>query len=210
MLRGQETQQAVQERRPDAVQLRARRSPRLIALGVLFVVLGGLAAGALYSMGNDEESSVVMAHDVVRGQVLTEDDLAIITVPAGLGVERLDAADMSSLIGQTARTDLPAGSFPSARHLGTDPIPDGHSLVGLRLGPGRMPGTNLPPGTPVQLVSLAEEDTAVHDAVVAEAPILTDDGSGFVLDVVVSDDIAHAVARLSAAQLLAMIAVGEG
>lgn len=177
---------------------------------MLFVVLGGLAAGALYSMGNDEESAVVMSHDVVRGQTLTEDDLAIITVPAGLGVERLDAEELSSLVGQTARTDLPAGSFPAARHLGADPIPDGHSLVGLRLGPGRMPGTNLPPGTPVQLVSLAEEDTAVHDAVVAEAPVLTDDGSGFVLDVVVSDDVAHEVARLSAAQLLAMIAVGDG
>lgn len=197
-------------RRPEGVRLRARRSPRLVALGVLLVVLGGLGAAALYSMSSDEEAAVVMATDVIRGQQLTEADVTIINVPAGLPVERSAGDLIDTIVGQTALRDLPAGAFPLPRHLGEEPIPPGHSLVGLQLGPGRMPGTELPPGTPVQLVSLVEGDDTAHDAVVAESPVLTDDGTGFVIDVVVADEASHVVARLSATQQLALVAVGEG
>lgn len=197
-------------RRPDGVRLRARRSPRLIALGVLLVVLGGLGAAALHSMTTDEEAAVVMLNDVIRGQQVTEADVAVINVPAGLAIERTAGETIDSIVGQTALRDLPAGAFPLSRHLGEEPIPPGHSLVGLQLGPGRMPGTELPPGTAVQLVSLVEGDDTVHDAVVAESPVLTDDGSGFVIDVVVADEASHFVARLSATQQLALIAVGDG
>lgn len=196
--------------RPEGVQLRPRRSPRLVALGVLFVVLGALGAAALYSASVDQRTAVVMAEDVVRGQQLTAEDLSIVSVPAGFQVDVTDGDSLAQLVGRTARTDLPAGSFPTARHLGDEPIPPRHSLVGLQLGPGRMPGSELVPGTAVQLVSLAEGDEAVTDAVVAEAPVLTDDGTGFVLDVVVPEEAAHAVARLAATQQLALIAVGEG
>lgn len=197
-------------RRPEAVQLRARRSPRLVALGILLVVLGGLGAAALHSMSTDEELAVVMTTDVIRGQQLTQADVTVINVPAGLPVERTGGDAVDSVIGQTALRDLPAGAFPLPRHLGEEPIPAGHSLIGLQLGPGRMPGTELPPGTAVQLVSLVEGDDTAHDAVVAESPVLTDDGSGFVIDVIVADEAAHFVARLSATQQLALIAVGEG
>lgn len=189
--------------------MRPRRSPRLAALGVLCVVLGGLGAAALYSMSVDEESAVVMVSDVVRGQQITDADVTVISVPAGLPGERTGAELIGGIVGQTALTDLPAGAFPAARHLGERPIPDGHSLVGLQLGPGRMPGAPLPPGTQVQLVSLVEGDESVTDAVVAQAPLLTDDGSGFVIDVVVADEAAHPIARLAASQQLALIAVGE-
>ena len=40
-------------RRPAGVQLRARRSPKLIALGVLAVALGALGAAALFTSNND-------------------------------------------------------------------------------------------------------------------------------------------------------------
>lgn len=196
-------------RRPEGVRLRARRSPRLVALGLLLVVLGGLGAAALYSMSIDEEAAVVMTTDVIRGQQVTEADVAVINVPAGLPVERSAGDLIDTMIGQTALRDLPAGAFPLPRHLGEEPIPPGHSLVGLQLGPGRMPGTELPPGTAVQLVSLVEGDDTAHDAVVAESPVLTDDGTGFVVDVIVADEASHFVARLSATQQLALIAVGE-
>ena len=45
--------------RPEAVQLRARRSPRVVALGILCMVLGALGAAALYTSVSDN-SSVVM------------------------------------------------------------------------------------------------------------------------------------------------------
>ncbi|MEO7588148.1 MAG: SAF domain-containing protein [Arachnia sp.] len=196
--------------RPDAVQLRARRSPRLIALGILSAVLGALGAAALYSMNTDNTDVVVMARDVTRGDEVQASDLSVVSVPAGLRVESSAAHEREAMIGQTARSDLPAGSFPVARHLGQDPIPEGHSLVGIRLAPGRLPTSELPPGSLVQLISLAEGDDRVVDAVVASSPVMLDDGSGHLLDVTVADAGAHAVATLAANDLLVLIAVGDG
>lgn len=201
----EETHAAPSER----VQLRPRRSPRLVALGVLFVVLGALGAAALYTASVDRQSVVAMARDVVRGQEISAEDLLVVSVPTGMQLEVTDGELMPDLIGRTALSDLPAGAFPAPRHLGEQPIPAGHGLVGLQLGPGRMPGTQLVPGARVQLVSLAEGDEAVTDAVVAAAPTITDDGTGFVIDVIVADATAHTIARLSATQQLALIAVGE-
>ena len=195
--------------RPDGVQLRARRSPRLIAVGVLCVVLSALGAAALYNSTVNHASAVVMTRDLMRGDTIQPEDLGIVSVPQDLRVDFVTSEEMASLVGQTARTDLPAGAFPSARLLGEEPIPEGHSLVGLRLGPGRMPSAPLPPGTAVQLVSLAEGDTSVTDATVSSAPLLLDDGTGYTLDVLVPDERAHSVAVLAAADQLALIAVGK-
>lgn len=189
--------------------LRARRSPRMVALGVLCVTLGGLGAGMLYVAGNDQHAVVAMARDVVRGQRIVAEDLSVVSVPGHLQVEALGPDSLQGLVGQTALSDLPAGAFPSARHLGEAPIPAGSSLVGLQLRAGRMPGTALDPGSRVRLVSLAEGDRTALDAVVAAAPLLTDDGTGFVVDVLVPGDVAEAVARLSAADQLALISLGE-
>ena len=196
--------------RPDAVQLRARRSPRLIALGVLAVTLGGLGATALYTMNTDNRSVVVMARDVVRGDEIQTSDLAVISVPRGLQVDTSGAEEMDQLLGRTARSDLPAGSFPVPRRVGEDPIPPGHSLVGIRLTSGRLPTAALPPGTRIQLISLAEGDDRVVDAVVAASPRALEDGSGQLLDVTVPEAFAPVVATLAATDQLVLIAVGEG
>lgn len=195
--------------RPDAVQLRARRSPRLIALGVLAVTMGGLGATALYTMNTDNESVVVMARDVVRGDEIRATDLAVVSIPGALQVDTSGADEMDQLLGHRARSDLPAGSFPLSRHVGEDPIPAGNSLVGIRLTTGRLPIAELPPGTRIQLISLVEGDDRVVDAVVAASPRILEDGSGHLLDVTVEKTFAHVVATLAATDQLVLIAVGE-
>ncbi len=194
--------------RPDAVHLRARRSPRLIALGVLAIVLGALGAAALYSLNTDLVQVVVATRDVVRGDVIEVTDLAVTDIPATLQVEASPARDLEAMIGQRALSDLPAGSFPLTRHLGEAPIPPGNSLIGIRLAAGRLPTAALPPGTRIQLISLAEGDETVVDALMASSPVLLDDGSGHLLDVTVPDDVAAAVASLAATDQLVLIAVG--
>lgn len=87
--------------RPEGVQLRARRSPRLIALGVLLVVLGGLAAAAVYSATADQRAVVAMAHDVTRGSVLHADDLSVAEVPGGFAVDALPAERIEESSGST-------------------------------------------------------------------------------------------------------------
>ena len=196
--------------RPDAVHLRARRSPRLIALGVLAIVLGALGAAALYSMNTTVTSVIVVARDVVRGDVIEADDLATTDVPGSLQVDTLSSDRLHDVIGLSALSDLPAGSFPLQRHFGQEPIPRGHALVGLRLAAGRLPSSALPPGTRVQLIGLTEGDDTVVDALMASSPVLLDDGSGHLLDVTVANDVAAAVAALAATDQLALISVGDG
>ncbi|GAA4898694.1 hypothetical protein GCM10025789_15820 [Tessaracoccus lubricantis] len=196
--------------RPEAVQLRARRSPKLIALGLLLVTMGGIGAALLYTMNADQKSVVVMAADVLRGEVVAAEDLMVMEVPGALGVEAEGADVLQSLVGQRARMDLPQGAFPLARHVGDDPLPSGQSLVGLRLTLGKLPSTDLPPGTTVRLVGLVDGAESAVDAVLATRPQLLDDGVSYALDVQVADGEADAVARLSAADQVALVVTTEG
>ena len=193
--------------RPAAVQLRGRRSPRLIALGTLLVAVGGLGAAALYSMNADHRAVVVMAADVRRGDAIERDDLAVLEVPESLAVEALGAAELPGLVGRHSLTDLPQGAVPLARHVGEDPLPTGQALIGLRLPLGKLPTADMPPGTTVRLVGLLEGTEVAADAVVASSPVLLDDGASYSLDVRVADARADEVARLSAADLVAVVVV---
>lgn len=195
--------------RPDAVHLRARRSPRLIALGVLAVVLGALGAATLYSLNTNLINVVVVERDVMRGDTLDVADLTVAEVPASLQVDTTPAENLEKMLGQRALTDLPAGSFPLDRHVGEEPVPPGQSLVGIRLSAGRLPSASLPPGTRIQLISLAEDDDSVVDAVMASTPILLEDGSSQLLDVTVPHQTAAAIAKLAATDQLVLISVGD-
>ena len=195
--------------RPEAVQLRARRSPRLIAAGILSVVLGALGGAALYSITSDQADVVVMERDVVRGQTLQAADLAVVSMPSSSQVDMTRVSDMDALVGETALSDLPSGSFPVSHHVGEQTIPQDHSLVGIRLPEGRLPTAELKPGARVQLVSLVEGDDLVMEATVASAPMLAVDGAGQLLDVIVTSESAPGVAALAATDQLVLIAVGE-
>lgn len=195
--------------RPDAVQLRARRSPRLIALGVVLVVLGGLGSAALYGVGTDQHTAVVMRRDVGRGDAIEQADLAVVEVPRSLAVDTVPGDKLEGLLGGHALTDLPRGAFPLPHHIGDDPLPPGTSLVGLRLPLGRLPVSPLPPGTTLRLVALAEGSELLVDAVVASSPTPLDDGITFAFDVRVAVQQASEVARLSAAEQLAVVVVKE-
>ena len=196
--------------RPDAVHLRARRSPRLIALGVLAIVLGALGAATLYSLNTDLIDVVVVTRDVVRGDMIEVTDLAVAEIPASLQVDASPADELEEMTGQRALSDLPAGSFPLNRHVGEQSVPRGQSLIGIRLSAGRLPTGALPPGTRIQLISLAEDDESVVDALMASTPVLLDDGSGHLLDVTVDNDAAAAIAKLAAMDQLVLISVGDG
>lgn len=207
--------------RPAGVQLRARRSPRLIAIGVLIVVLGALGFAVLFSSSINERQVVTVAHAVARGETVSDDHLAVVTVPERLAVATLPASRRAELVGRTALSDLPIGSFPLVSHVGDDPLPDDQALLGLRLTHGQLPVSPLPGGTEVTLVPVpahadaataAETDPALREqsAVVAVAPILLEDASTFVLDVRIPQSEAARLAPWAARGELAVVVTGEG
>lgn len=196
--------------RPQAVTLRARRSPKLVAAGLLTVALGAIGAAALYTANNEEISVISLAKLVPRGQVVTADDLAVVQVPERFAVDTHPAEELDAFVGRTALVDLPEGTFPVAAHVGEDPLPDGQALVGLRLAHGQLPVSAMPTGTAVELVDLSEEPgDGVLAGVVAVAPEMLDDGASYTLDVRVDAASAQRVARLAALGELALVVVGE-
>lgn len=204
---GSETRPSLADR-PDSGQLRARRSPRMVALGILCVVLGALGGGALYASTSDNASVVMMTRDVTRGQAITAQDLAAVNLPGPVVNGAIPAEHLDDFVGATALSDLPSGAFPAHRHLGERPLPEGHSLVGLRLEAGRIPGTTLAPGTQVRLVGLGENESITH-ATVATVPVRGEHDSYYLLDVVVAQGDAPLVAALAAGDELALVAEGD-
>jgi hypothetical protein len=192
--------------RPDAVQLRARRNPRLMAAGVLLVVLGALGAGALYASASHHRQAVATTHDVSRGAELRREDLTVVEVPADYD-NGIPPQELGTLVGQRTLVDLPAGSFPHAHHVGHPPITPGKSLVGLKLGPGRLPASNLTPGQQVRLITLTETPIVI-EATLVTAPVRLDDGYTWVLDVLVAEREAADAASHAAQDQLALIALG--
>lgn len=182
-----------------------RRNPRLVALGLLLVAVGGLGAATLYNTIHEHRPAVVMARDVLRGQHIQPEDLKVAEAPPGM-TEYIPSAELDSLIGQTARFDLPAEAFPAHRLLGTPAVSEGSAVIGLALGPGRLPNSELVPGQSVQLVNLTDGSVVVT-AMVMTAPRPLEDGSAQVLDVVLPSDQAAGVALLSAQEQLALYLV---
>lgn len=204
-----------------------------MAAGILVIVLGALGSAALYSSANEQHSVVSVTQPVARGTEVTSDHLGVVQVPAGFPVDTLPAEELDHLVGRTALTDLPAGSFPLAVHVGDDPLPEGQALVGFRMHHGQLPMSPMPAGTTIQLVDLSgtespaesattddapDEDastivapgaSAVLRAVVAVAPVMLDDGASFALDVLVPVEHADRVAQLAAAGELAVVVVKE-
>lgn len=188
---------------------RPRRDLRLIAIGVLAVCLSGLGAVWLYSSATDAASVVTVLRTVHRGQPITEADVGLVSVPTVPGLETVPAERLGAVIGQSAHTDLVAGSLLSPRSFGPPVVSAGMAQLGLRLSPGRVPSTALPPGTPVLLVAVARDGGEPPNApsvlaTVASLGTEQPDGSTL-LDVDVPQEHAERVARLAASDQLVVV-----
>lgn len=203
-----ETAQAAQPPR-----LRPRRNLRLVAIGVLAVALGGLGAAVLYSSVADSHSVVTIKRTVYRDQPITADDLGLVSLSTGPGLETVPAEQLSEVVGQTALVDLVEGSLLSPRGFGAAAVEPGSVRLGLRLAPGRLPVSELPPGTAVLLVAVAPDgstpaNAASYQGRIASAAVQLADGAT-VVDVAVVESTAEQVARLAASDQLVVVRQAE-
>ncbi|MFG2405357.1 SAF domain-containing protein [Streptomyces brevispora] len=131
-----------------------RRRPALIGLSVALIAAGGLA-GAYTVLSSGERTPVLMvAKQVPYGAVVTERDLAVVSVGLDPALKPVAAADKDEIIGKRAATDLLAGSLMTGGSVTDKPLLDeNQQLVGLRLKPGQLPSTPLSPGRSVLVVS---------------------------------------------------------
>lgn len=192
-----------------ATHLRPRRSPRLVAAGLLLACLGGLGGAMAYQQASHANQVVVMQRAVPRGELVSTADLAVVTIGPAPGVHTVGAEQLPSLVGKQALVDLPAGSLVGADAVGDARLPEGSSQLGLKLAAGRVPVEQMPAGTPVQLVEVTsdkqESSALLVEASIITAPRLLPDGSSQVLDVAVPEAQAQRVADLAARDLLVVV-----
>lgn len=190
-------------------RVRARRNLRLVAIGVLAICVGGLGAAWLYSSLSGAQSVVMVTRTVYRDQVITDADLGVVALPSAPGIETVPGESLAAVVGQTALTDLVAGSVLSPRSFGAPAVEAGASRLGLRLAPGRLPASELPPGTPVLLVAVSRDTSepppgaSVVGRIASLATELPDGAT--LIDVSVPREQAERVARLAAADQLVVV-----
>lgn len=201
-------------KRTPAPALRARRSPRLIVLGLLCACLGGLGSAFVFQQLTDARQVVVVAHDVARGELVRAGDLGTVSVGAASGVSVVAADQLGSLIGRTALVDLDRGAILVPGNIGEPVIAVGRSRVGLRLPPGRVPG-GIAVGSPIVVASAPgpKDDASVEvtpvrvDAEVASLPTAQSDG-GLAFDIDVVEAASLQIATLAAAERLVVVSKG--
>lgn len=199
-----------------AGQLRVRRQPKWIAVGLLAMCLGGLGAAALYAEASRSLDVLVVTRDVGRGEVIQQGDLRVARVGDLTGVSAVEATDLNALTGQRALIDLRENALLPSGGVGDAALEPGGSQLGLKLAPGRVPNADLPQGTTVLLVPLADprladtgesgnENTGPVRASVLTPPRTGPDGVAILLDVRVDSARAPEMAALAAVDRIALV-----
>ncbi|MBO0813223.1 MAG: hypothetical protein J2P23_14430 [Microlunatus sp.] len=140
---------------PAAVQIRSRRNPKWVALGVVAICLGAIASFFLYSQLTESHQVVALRRTVDRGASIAAQDLVTVRVGDTGGIDTVPAAELDSLVGKVAAFDLVQGSLLPVNAV-TDTLPPdrGKAIIGIRVDTGRAPSGFLATGSPVRLVVL--------------------------------------------------------
>jgi len=204
---------------------RPRRSPKLIAIGILCACLGGLGAAFAWTSVTTAHPVIVAQRAVAKGDVIKPGDFGLADVAVTAGVATLPASDLPGMIGERALIDLPQGSLVGPAAVGALKVPAGESVVGLSVSAGRAPVNTLPYGAEVTLLRVVsatqgqtqgdnenENESApippwtVQARVVATS-VTNPDGTVLV-DVALPHDDALIAAMLSAQGELALVRMG--
>jgi len=187
---------------------RVRRSPLMVASGIIMIVTGSLISAGIYMNLNNTQTVIAVVAEVERGQQITRAALATVQVGFDPMLKPVPASELDSIIGQYATKDLVVGTFLTHQSYGERVSPaSGESEVGVALTAGEYPDDGLQPGNKVKLITIPEVGnpelpTGGIDGTIAT---VTTSGSSLIVCVIVNDNDAPKVAALSAANRLALI-----
>lgn len=138
-----------------------------LALIAALVTLGSaLAFAVLWMNAGDRKPVLVVARDVVGGQVITDDDLSVVRVAADPGVDPIPSSQRGEVVGREAATDLVAGTVLVAGHLGDDEgLEPGTAVIAVPVPTVELPSPDLRPGDRVLLIVTPPAGAPGTDAV---------------------------------------------
>ncbi|MGK4593951.1 SAF domain-containing protein [Amycolatopsis sp. w19] len=201
---------------------RVPRRRRWWLLGVAVVLAAVVAFGnyALIAGQDDRVDVLVLTREVGWGQTIVEGDVGVAKAVPDQPLAFIPVGDKARVVGQVARSILPAGTVLAPGQLSGQPIPGpGERLVGLPVRPGHLPARGLSAGDLVQVTPIA----ASSGPDVGQAPANTsgpfrarvlgvgppDSAGAVTVDVVVGTDAAHAATSASAGQVV-VVQLGPG
>jgi len=133
-----------------------RRSPALVSLGVVLVVLGALAGWRYVASVSGGAHAYIAVYQPVRmGDRITADDLQSVTISSARGLTPIPAADADRVIGQYAAVPLVPGTLlTDADLVASNRVGPAQALLGLDLSPMQRPNRSFAPGDTVMLVAV--------------------------------------------------------
>ncbi len=185
-----------------------RRRPILLAISVLFVVIGALIAAWLVTTIGNTSAVIGIRQDVPRGSVIQRDDLMVVDITPDPSLKTVAAGQLSAEVGKHATQDLSAGSVLTPAQVTDQTLPaTGDSLVGVSLSPAQLPSQPLQPGDNVRLVVTPRQQDDPPDQAprAVSATVVSSSHIGDQGQVVVN----VTVPQTSAAQLAAAAATGR-
>jgi hypothetical protein len=202
--------------------VRRRRKRGFLALAAALVVLFAVGTYAAFTYFSATHSAIAVAGPVGYGHQIVANDLVEVSVPNGGTLNTLDWSQRTSIVGQYAATPLQPGQLlPSGATVAKLTPPAGSSLVAVALKNGLLPAAELHVGDSVRVVAVATTASSTPTATAAASlPAAVtarvysisprDAGGTTVVDVVVADSSADAVARLSALGQAALVLQPRG
>jgi len=202
--------------------VRRQRKRGFLALAAALVVLFAVGTYAAFTYFSATHSAIAVAGPVGYGHQITASDLVEVSVPNGGTLNTLDWSQHTSVVGQYAATPLQPGQLlPGGATVAKLTPPPGFSLVAVALKNGLLPAAELHAGDSVRVVAVqttASSTPAATPAAALPAALPArvysisprDAGGTTVVDVVVADGSADAVARLSAAGQAALVLQPRG
>lgn len=197
-----------------------RRSPAMVSIGIVLVVLGALGAWRFVGVAaSGTHPYLAVFKPVPVGAKVTADDLQVVRITSAAGLNPIPADQEHLVLGKYARVELIAGSLLTADELTDSASPgSGQALVGLQLKPSQRPSRDLRAGDQLTLIetpdpsapsSDADQTPVTWTATVLDVARRADDGSQ-VIDVVVDAGDASAVATMgNAGRIVAVLVPGK-
>lgn len=134
--------------------MRQQRRPSRIALGVAIIAICALAGWWAFGKATTSTPVVMTATQISAGQQIQASDLRVTRLSGGDGLATVPGANLTSLVGQYALSDISPGSpiNPAAVGPKFGPAP-GQTVIGLSLKTGQLPTQDIRVGAAVRVVA---------------------------------------------------------
>ncbi len=191
---------------------RRPRNTLWIIVGLVLMVIAGLAALGLAGGLAARVEVLVAAQPIAEGQTVTAADLAVAEISISTEVQAIAPGQLEEYVGRVATGPVGAGAVLHPGQF-AESLDDGveHVIVGAALQPGAYPRVGLRPGDRVRLVDI-EAALAATVAVEAEVVEVVPTGSGgeLLISLRIDENQAAPVSAVAARGALRLALLDEG